>query len=155
MTTAEVIAPARMPNCCLQRCRADEVAGLEVLRGRAAVGDGDADDRRDRQGGQRGTRGPTQPIRKKIRQVSSSVAIVMPEIGFDDEPISPVDPRADGHEQEPEEHDHRRAGERGRRGWSGSGATPAIAATRASEPRTTTDIGRSCSVRGSRLSRRC
>ena len=28
--------------------------------------------------------------RQKIRQVSSSVAMVMPEIGFDDEPISPV-----------------------------------------------------------------
>ena len=34
--------------------------------------------------------GPTQPSRTKIRQVSRSVAIVMPEIGFDDEPITPV-----------------------------------------------------------------
>ena len=34
--------------------------------------------------------GPTQPIRTKTRQVSSNVATVMPEIGFDDEPISPV-----------------------------------------------------------------
>src|SRR5262249_23246775 len=32
----------------------------------------------------------TQPRRTKIRQVISSVAIVIPEIGFDDEPISPV-----------------------------------------------------------------
>ncbi|MCY1012799.1 hypothetical protein OV079_46150 [Nannocystis pusilla] len=34
--------------------------------------------------------GPTQSAARKIRQVSSSVATVMPEIGFDDEPISPV-----------------------------------------------------------------
>ncbi len=33
---------------------------------------------------------PTQPIRTKTRQVRSSVATVIPEIGFDDEPISPV-----------------------------------------------------------------
>ena len=34
--------------------------------------------------------GPTQPSSTKIRQVRSSVATVIPEIGFDDEPISPV-----------------------------------------------------------------
>ena len=34
--------------------------------------------------------GPTQPSTTKIRQVKSSVAIVIPEIGFDDEPITPV-----------------------------------------------------------------
>ena len=33
---------------------------------------------------------PVQPRTTKIRQVSSSVATVIPEIGFDDEPISPV-----------------------------------------------------------------
>src|SRR5512139_4044379 len=31
-----------------------------------------------------------QPATTKIRQVTSSVAIVIPEIGFDDEPISPT-----------------------------------------------------------------
>ena len=50
--------------------------------------------------------GPTQPSRTKIRQVSSSVAIVMPEIGLDDEPISPVIRELDRDEQEPEEDDH-------------------------------------------------
>src|SRR5437016_13010590 len=30
------------------------------------------------------------PSAKKIKQVNSSVATVMPEIGFEDEPISPV-----------------------------------------------------------------
>ena len=30
------------------------------------------------------------PRHRKIRQVNSSVAMVMPEIGFDDEPTSPV-----------------------------------------------------------------
>ena len=33
---------------------------------------------------------PTQPTSRKMRQVRSSVATVMPEMGFDDEPISPV-----------------------------------------------------------------
>ena len=33
---------------------------------------------------------PVLPISRKIRQVKSSVATVMPEIGLDDEPISPV-----------------------------------------------------------------
>ena len=74
----------------LPRRRADEEAGLEVLRGRPAVRRRDADDAGDRQGrqpvlGRRPSRAAT-----KIRQVSSSVATVMPEIGFDDEPISPV-----------------------------------------------------------------
>ena len=52
--------------------------------------DGDADDRRDRQRRQPVLPARSSPSRTKIRQVSSSVAIVMPEIGFDDEPISPV-----------------------------------------------------------------
>src|SRR5437763_2728888 len=34
--------------------------------------------------------GSVQPRAKKIRHVSSSVATVMPEMGLDDEPISPV-----------------------------------------------------------------
>src|SRR5580765_3023233 len=33
---------------------------------------------------------PVQPTKRKIRHVKSSVATVMPEIGFEDEPISPV-----------------------------------------------------------------
>ena len=42
------------------------------------------------QGGQRVGLARSSPAARKIRQVSSSVATVMPEIGFDDEPISPV-----------------------------------------------------------------
>src|SRR5256885_15891687 len=34
--------------------------------------------------------GPVQPTSRKIKHVSSNVATVMPEIGFDEEPISPV-----------------------------------------------------------------
>src|SRR5262250_3749529 len=34
--------------------------------------------------------GPVLPTAKKIMHVKSRVAIVMPEIGFEDEPISPV-----------------------------------------------------------------
>src|SRR5580693_3854169 len=34
--------------------------------------------------------GPTHPSKTKMRHVSKSVAIVMPEIGLDDEPITPV-----------------------------------------------------------------
>src|SRR5678809_1343752 len=33
---------------------------------------------------------PVQPATRKMMQVNSSVATVIPEIGFDDEPISPV-----------------------------------------------------------------
>ena len=33
---------------------------------------------------------PIHPSRTKIRHVNSRVAIVIPEIGFDDDPISPV-----------------------------------------------------------------
>src|SRR5262245_59009831 len=33
---------------------------------------------------------PVQPTIRKMRHVSSSVATVIPEIGFDDEPTSPV-----------------------------------------------------------------
>ena len=69
--------------------RADQEAGLEVLRGRAAVAGGDAHDRRHRKRQQAiGRRGPTE--HKKIRHVNSNVAMVMPEIGLLDEPISPV-----------------------------------------------------------------
>ena len=63
----------------------------------------------DRERGQRGTRGPTQPSRTKIRQVSSSVATVMPEIGFDDEPISPVSREETVTNRKPNSDDHRRA----------------------------------------------
>src|SRR5207244_10698650 len=34
--------------------------------------------------------GAVQPMIKNTRQVSNNVATVIPEIGFDDEPISPV-----------------------------------------------------------------
>src|ERR1017187_7173958 len=34
--------------------------------------------------------GLTQPSERNVRQVSSSVATVIPEMGFDEEPISPV-----------------------------------------------------------------
>src|SRR5438876_3903733 len=34
--------------------------------------------------------GAVQPIARKIRQVSSNVAIIMPEVGQEDEPTSPV-----------------------------------------------------------------
>src|SRR5258707_15882707 len=34
--------------------------------------------------------GPIQPSNTKIRHVSNKVAIVMPEIGLDDDPITPV-----------------------------------------------------------------
>src|SRR6185503_4837355 len=34
--------------------------------------------------------GAVQPMTRKTRQVSSNVATVMPELGFDDEPTSPV-----------------------------------------------------------------
>jgi hypothetical protein len=51
---------------------------------------------------------PVQPATRKMMQVNSSVATVIPEIGFDDEPISPVRRDGHGHEQEPEGDDEQR-----------------------------------------------
>ena len=73
----------------IARRRADEEAGLQILRRRAAVRRRDADDRADRERRDEViAAGPAE--NEKVRQVSSSVATVMPEIGLDDEPISPV-----------------------------------------------------------------
>ena len=90
MTRAEVSAPTRMAHCCHFGRGADQVAGLEVLRCGAAVGRRDADHRRRPTAPSAGRPGSSSPAATKIRQVSSSVATVMPEIGLDDEPISPV-----------------------------------------------------------------
>ena len=50
--------------------------------------------------------GPTQPSTTKIRQVKSSVAIVIPEIGLDDEPITPVIRELTVTNRNPNKHDH-------------------------------------------------
>ena len=57
---------------------------------------------------------PIQPISTKIRQVSSSVATVIPEIGFDDEPISPVSRDETVTNRNPNSDDHHRARRSGR-----------------------------------------
>ena len=78
------------PVLLLERRRADDVAGLQVLRGRAGVRGGDADDARRRRARSANTTSPVQPSATKIVQVRISVAIVMPETGFDEEPMSPT-----------------------------------------------------------------
>ena len=77
------------PICWLDRRGADEIAGLEILRRRAGVGRA------------MHTMAPTmsaidwcmslvQCSETKMRQVAMSVAMVMPEIGFDDAPMMPT-----------------------------------------------------------------
>ena len=68
---------------------ADQVAGLQILRGGAGVGGGDADHAADAQR-HRLVESPVQPMPTKMRQVAISVAIVMPEMGLDDEPMMPT-----------------------------------------------------------------
>ena len=71
------------------RGRANQETGLQILRRGAAVRSRDADDAADRKRRDEVVRaGPADD--QKIKQVSSNVATVMPEIGFDEEPISPV-----------------------------------------------------------------
>ena len=91
--------------------------------------------------------GPTQPSRTKIRQVNSSVAIVMPEIGLDDEPITPVIRELTVTNRNPKSTII--APPMSRPGRSvGISCDAATASTSPSEPRTTTAMGRSRSVRG-------
>ena len=89
MTMAEVKAPTRIATCCFQGVAptrkpvfrsCDVVPPLDdAMQTTPAI-----DSAVSRYSG------PTQPSTTKIRQVRSSVAIVMPEIGLDDEPITPV-----------------------------------------------------------------
>ncbi len=130
--------------------RADQEAGLEILRGRAAVGRRDADDPAIDSAVRRYS-GPTQPSRTKIRQVNSSVAIVIPEIGLDDEPITPVIRELTVTNRNPNRtiiappisRPVKSVGIR----WDA-----AIASTSPSEPKMTTAMGRSRSVRATPLS---
>ena len=47
MTSVETSTPMMRPDLLLERRGADEIAGLEILRGGAGVGGGDADDGAD------------------------------------------------------------------------------------------------------------
>ena len=49
MANTEAITPMISAICCLRRRGAHQEAGLQVLRGVAAVGGGDADDAADRE----------------------------------------------------------------------------------------------------------
>ena len=84
MATVETVTPIEQAHCCEGR-RADEEAGLQVLRSGAGNGGGDADHAADheREGGVV-WRGPAG--RKKIAQVAMSVAILMPLIGLEELP---------------------------------------------------------------------
>src|SRR5207249_2492671 len=89
MTSAEITAPTRIDTCCFQGVaptRNPVFRSCEVVPPlEEAMQTTPAIDRAIRRYSE-----PTQPRSTKIRQVSRSVAIVMPEIGFDDEPITPV-----------------------------------------------------------------
>src|SRR5262245_48053894 len=89
MTMAEVKAPIKMASCChlgvaptkkpvFKSC--DVVPPLEdAMHTTAAI---------DMAVSRSGM--PVKPKIKKIKHVNNRVAIVIPEIGFDDEPTSPV-----------------------------------------------------------------
>ena len=88
--------------------RADQEAGLEVLRGRAAVGRRDADDARDRQRRQAVFR--PDPAQHDEDQAGQAAAwrSSCPEIGLDDEPITPVIRELTVTNRNPNKHDHAR-----------------------------------------------
>ena len=78
------------PELLIQRRGADDVTGLEILRRVAGVCGRDADDSADAQWQRAHTYRPSSPRPRRARQVRMSVAIVMPEIGFEEEPMRPV-----------------------------------------------------------------
>ena len=90
--------------------------------------------------------GPIQPRITNAAQVSSSVAIVIPEIGFDEEPISPVIRELTVTNRNPKS-TIKTAPTTRPTSEVGIRLEPAITPTKASEPNSTTDIGRSRSVR--------
>ena len=69
---------------------AHDVAGLEVLRRGARVGRGDADDGADAGARSAWWASPVQSSATKTRHVPISVAMVIPEIGFDELPMMPT-----------------------------------------------------------------
>ena len=81
---------------------ANDEAGLEVLRRRAGIRGGNADDGADAQRDRR-VASPVQPSATKIVQVRISVAMVIPEMGFDDVADQADDARRDGDEEEAED----------------------------------------------------
>ena len=90
MMKADVIDADHQPDLLIDRRCADDVARLQILRRRAGVCGRDADQGAHAQGHRRvGVAGPAQRRRRSV-QVRISVAIVMPETGFDDDPISPT-----------------------------------------------------------------
>ena len=105
MTSAEVSAPTRMATCCFHGVAptrkpvfksCDVVPPLDdAMQTTPAI-----------ESAVKRNSGPTQPSRTKIRQTSSSVAIVMPEMGFDDEPITPVIRELTVTNKEPEQDNH-------------------------------------------------
>ena len=80
----------------VDRRRADDVAGLQILRRVAGVRGRDADDGADAERDRARSASPVQPSATKIRQVRISVAIVMPEIGFDEDADQAGDARRHG-----------------------------------------------------------
>ncbi len=82
------------------------------------------------------------PSSRYTRQVSSSVATTMPEMGLDEEPISPVIRALTVTKKKP----HTTISTADRRLMCSGGASQ-MASTRSTLPTTTTVMGRSCSVR--------
>ena len=108
MTSAEVSDADDQPDLLIDRRRADDVAGLEILRGAAGVGGRDADDRADADARRARSASPVQPSATKIgagqdqrrdRHARDRVRRGADEAG---------DARRDGHEEEAEDDDEQR-----------------------------------------------
>ncbi len=91
--------------------------------------------------------GPLRPKRKKMPHVKSSVAMVIPEIGLDDEPISPVRREETVTKRKPKTRIITAPINPPTLKPSPSAGTAINTATRPSEPNSTTNIGKSRSVR--------
>ena len=144
MTNAEVIDADDQADLLVDRRRADDVAGLEVLRGVAGVGGGDADDGADRQRHRRvDVAGPAErhedqagDDQRRDRHARDRVRRRADEAG---------DARRHGGEEEAEDDDEDRR--RGRCPGSAGRASTARKMASSSDPPSTTIIGMSRSVR--------
>ena len=145
MTIADVNAPTRIASCCafgVPPTRWPVFRSCEVVPPFEAAMQTTAAIER----AANWYSGPTQPRRTNTRQVNSNVATVIPEIGFDDEPISPVSRDETVTNRKPKS--TTRIAPTIRPTWSvGISVDEAIAATRPTEPSTTNQPGRSRSVR--------
>ena len=139
---AERAAPIIMAICWSLGRRAQQETGLQILRSRPAVGSRHANDAPHGKRGDVILAGPSSPRPKKSDRSIDSVATVIPEIGLEDEPISPVRREETVTKRKP----NRRI--RTRRGVHVQPARRPNGGHQSRQPPATTFMDRSFSVRG-------